>query len=57
MRLLQAAIDQNYCSYTNLQMDPMLRKVRQDPGFDKLLASAAECQQAVRSPEAQTPGP
>jgi|HubBroStandDraft_6_1064221.scaffolds.fasta_scaffold14526_4 serine/threonine protein kinase/tetratricopeptide (TPR) repeat protein len=57
IRLLQAAIDQNYCSYTNLQLDPMLRKVRQAPGFDKLLTSAEECQRAVKSPENETSGP
>ena len=57
LRLLQGAIDQNYCSYTNLQLDPMLRKVRQAPGFEKLLTSAEECQRAVKSPENETPGP
>jgi hypothetical protein len=50
IRLLQAAIDQNYCSYTNLQLDPMLRKVRQAPGFEKLLTSAEECQRAIKAP-------
>jgi hypothetical protein len=34
LRLLQGAIEQNYCAYSNLQLDPMLRKVRTTPGFD-----------------------
>ena len=46
-RLLQGAIEQNYCAYSNLQLDPMLRKVRLTPGFDKLLKSAKECQKPI----------
>jgi len=44
IRMLQAAIEQNYCAYSNLQNDPMLRKLRQVPEFAKLLESAKECQ-------------
>jgi serine/threonine protein kinase len=49
LRLLQAAIEQNYCAYSNLQLDPMLRKVRQTPGFQNLLQAARECQERVRA--------
>jgi len=49
LRMLQAAIDQNYCSYSNLQLDPMLRKIRTTPGFDKLLEAARECQDRART--------
>jgi TolB-like protein len=49
LHLLQNAIDQNYCAYSNLQMDPMLRKLRSAPGFDKLLMAAKECQVPVSS--------
>ncbi len=45
LRMLNAAVEQNYCSVSNLQFDPMLRKIRQTPGFDKLLEAARECQQ------------
>jgi tetratricopeptide (TPR) repeat protein len=44
LRMLQAAIDQNYCAYTNLQLDPLVRKVRDTSGFQKVLAAAKECQ-------------
>ena len=33
--------------YSNLQLDPMLRKLRTTPGFDKLLEAARECQDAA----------
>ncbi len=46
MVMLQHAIEQNYCSYSNLQNDPMLRKIRGTSGFDKLLQSAKDCQQS-----------
>jgi serine/threonine protein kinase/Tfp pilus assembly protein PilF len=47
MRMLQGAIDQNYCAYGQLELDPLLRKIRFTPGYDKLLKSAKECQQAA----------
>ena len=49
LRVLQAAIEENYCAYSNLQLDPMLRKIRTTPGFDKLLEAARECQDRVRT--------
>ncbi len=57
MRMLNAAIEQNYCAYSNLQLDPMLRKIREIPEFQKLLEAAKDCQQANVSPagEAQEP--
>jgi eukaryotic-like serine/threonine-protein kinase len=47
LRMLQGAIDQNYCAYGQLELDPMLRKLRYTPAYDKLLKSAKECQQAA----------
>ena len=41
--LLQSAIERNFCAYSNLQHDPLLEKLRADPGFSKLLASAKQC--------------
>ena len=58
LRMLKAAIEQNYCAYSNLQTDPMLRKIRMAPGFDKLLVAAKECQQSTLAPatsDAQAP--
>ncbi len=54
VRMLQGAIDQNYCSYQQLELDPLLRKLRYSPSYDKLLKSAKECQQAATSGQ-QTP--
>ncbi|MFZ0795453.1 MAG: protein kinase, partial [Candidatus Korobacteraceae bacterium] len=48
VHLLQSAIQNNYCSYSNLLTDPLLAKFRADPAIDKLLTSARECQEAVR---------
>jgi hypothetical protein len=51
--LLRSAIENNYCSYSNLLADPLLAKLRADPDIDKLLTAARECQEAVRGANAQ----
>ncbi len=48
LHLLQSAIENNYCAYSNLLTDPLLQKLRSDPDIDKLLTAARECQEAVR---------
>jgi TolB-like protein len=53
LRLLQSAVERNYCAYSNLLNDPLLAKLRADPDFNKLLTSARECQEAILAPEAQ----
>jgi serine/threonine protein kinase/Tfp pilus assembly protein PilF len=55
--LLQGAIEGNYCAYSNLQLDPMLQKIRLTPGFDKLLAAARECQDRARTTANDIAGP
>jgi tetratricopeptide (TPR) repeat protein len=57
LRLLQAAIEQNYCAHSNLLLDPMLRKVRLAPGFNKLLTSSKECQDAIHPESNEPSGP
>ncbi len=54
LHLLQSAIQNNYCAYSNLLADPLLTRLRSDPDIDKLLTSARECQDAVRE---STPAP
>ena len=49
LHMIQGAIDQNYCAYGQLQLDPILRKIRSAPAFAKLEQSAKECQQAATS--------
>jgi tetratricopeptide (TPR) repeat protein len=48
IHLLQSAIDNNYCAYSNLLTDPLLSKLRSDPDIDKLLTSAHQCQEAIK---------
>lgn len=44
VRLLKSAIAKNYCSFTALQTDPLLFKLRSSPEFGPLLSAAKECQ-------------
>ncbi len=50
LRLINAAVQQNYCAYSALLADPLLRNLRSSAEFDKILTAAHECQQAVNSP-------
>ncbi len=47
--MLKTAIELNYCAYSNLLSDPLLRGLHNDRRFDELLTSAHACQQAVPS--------
>ncbi len=49
LHLLQSAVEQNYCAYSNLLSDPLLAKLRAEPAFDKVLTAASACQEAVRA--------
>ncbi len=49
LHLLESAVEQNYCAYTNLLSDPLLAKLRAETAFDKVLTAAEACQQAVRA--------
>ncbi len=50
--MLKTAIEQNYCAYSNLLSDPLLRGLHSDRQFDELLTAAHACQQAVQSASA-----
>jgi tetratricopeptide (TPR) repeat protein len=54
IHLLQSAIENNYCAYSNLLTDPLLTKFRSDPDIDKLLTTAHQCQEAVKGAAAAT---
>jgi serine/threonine protein kinase/tetratricopeptide (TPR) repeat protein len=43
LHLLQSAVERNFCAYSNLLNDPLLEKLRADPGFNKVLTSAKQC--------------
>ena len=49
LHMLESAVEQNYCAYSNLLADPLLAKLRTDTAFDKVLTDAAACQEAVRA--------
>jgi TolB-like protein len=49
LHMLESAVEQNYCAYSNLLSDPLLAKLRTDPAFDKVLTAAGKCQEAVRA--------
>ena len=49
LHMLESAVGQNYCAYSNLLSDPLLAKLRTDTAFDKVLTAASACQEAVRN--------
>jgi TolB-like protein len=48
LRLLKAAVQQNYCAYTALLDDPLLKNLRKNPAFDEVLTSASNCQRVLK---------
>jgi TolB-like protein len=53
LHLIQAAVQQNYCSYSALLSDPLLNNLRSSAEFDKILTAAHECEQTVANPQTQ----
>ena len=53
--LLKTAIESNYCSYSQLQLDPLIAKLRPTPVFNQLLTAAHTCQEAVQKSGEQSP--
>jgi tetratricopeptide (TPR) repeat protein len=47
--MLTTAIEQNYCSYSNLLSDPLVRTLHGDRKFDEVLTAAHDCQTAITS--------
>lgn len=50
LRLLKAAVQQNYCAYSALLDDPLLKDLRKQTTFDEVLTAAANCQAALKDP-------
>lgn len=44
LRLLRAAVQQNYCAYSALLDDPLLKELRKQTAFNEVLTAAANCQ-------------
>jgi TolB-like protein/Tfp pilus assembly protein PilF len=49
LRLLKAAVQQNYCAYSALLGDPLLKELRRDPAFDEVLTAGSACQEALKA--------
>jgi serine/threonine protein kinase/TolB-like protein len=48
LRLLKAAVQQNYCAYSALLEDPLLKDLRKDTAFNQVLTAASACQEALK---------
>lgn len=48
LRLLKAAVQQNYCAYSGLLDDPMLKDLRKETAFNEVLTSASNCQNLLK---------
>jgi serine/threonine protein kinase len=48
LRLLKAAVQQNYCAYSALLEDPLLKDLRKDTAFNEVLTAASACQDALK---------
>jgi hypothetical protein len=44
LRLLKAAVQQNYCAYSALLDDPLLKDLRKDTAFNEVLTASSNCQ-------------
>jgi tetratricopeptide (TPR) repeat protein len=53
MRLLKAAVQQNYCAYSALLDDPLLKALRKETAFDEVLTAASTCQQTFKEGRGQ----
>jgi len=48
LRLLKAAVQQNYCAYSALLDDPLLKDLRKDTAFNTVLTAASNCQALLK---------
>jgi serine/threonine protein kinase/TolB-like protein len=48
MRLLKAAVQQNYCAHSALLDDPLLKDLRKETAFNQILTAASECQKTLQ---------
>jgi tetratricopeptide (TPR) repeat protein len=49
LRLLRAAVQQNYCGYSALMNDPLLKDLRKETAFDQVLTAASNCQAMLKA--------
>jgi eukaryotic-like serine/threonine-protein kinase len=48
LRLLKAAVQQNYCASSALLEDPLLKDLRKETTFKELLTAGSKCQKALK---------
>jgi len=48
MRLLKAAVQQNYCAYSALLEDPLLKGLRKETAFNQVLTAGSACREALK---------
>jgi eukaryotic-like serine/threonine-protein kinase len=53
LRLLKSAVQQNYCAYSALLGDPLLKGLRKETAFDEVLTAASACQANLKEARGQ----
>ena len=53
LRLLKAAVQQNYCAYSALLADPLLKELRKETAFNEVLTAASACQETLKEGRTQ----
>jgi len=48
LRLLKSAVQQNYCAYSALLDDPLLKNLRKETAFNEVLTAASTCQETLK---------
>jgi tetratricopeptide (TPR) repeat protein len=48
LRLLNAAVQQNYCAYSALLSDPLLKDLRKETAFNQVLTAGSTCQATLK---------
>jgi serine/threonine protein kinase/tetratricopeptide (TPR) repeat protein len=53
LRLLKAAVQQNYCAYSALLGDPLLKNLRKETAFNEVLTAGSQCQDTLKEGRGQ----
>jgi len=53
LRLLKAAVQQNYCAYSALLEDPLLKNLRKQTAFNQVLTAGSACQESLKQGRGQ----
>jgi eukaryotic-like serine/threonine-protein kinase len=48
LRLLKSAVQQNYCAYSALLEDPLLKNLRKETAFNEVLTAGGKCQETLK---------